>query len=94
MKLVFVYWGFENAGSMLDLRGYTRAARAMGHHVSMGAGDCMASKENGRRGEPDGLVVSGVMSGRPRLTFGSAPREPLATRRTHPELARHARARH
>jgi hypothetical protein len=33
MKLVFVYWGFENAGSMLDLRGYTRAARAMGHEV-------------------------------------------------------------
>ena len=33
MKLVFVYWGFENAGSMLDLRGYARAARAMGHEV-------------------------------------------------------------
>jgi hypothetical protein len=33
MKLVFVYWGFENAGSMLDLRGYTRAAQAMGHEV-------------------------------------------------------------
>lgn len=35
MKLVFVYWGFENAGSMLDLRGYTRAARAMGHDVTI-----------------------------------------------------------
>lgn len=35
MKLVFVYWGFENAGSMLDLRGYTRAARAMGHDVAV-----------------------------------------------------------
>ena len=33
MKLVFVYWGFENAGSMLDLRGYARAARAMGHEA-------------------------------------------------------------
>lgn len=33
MKLVFVYWGFENAGSMLDLRGYARAARTMGHEV-------------------------------------------------------------
>jgi hypothetical protein len=33
MKLVFVYWGFENAGSMLDLRGYTRAARDIGHEV-------------------------------------------------------------
>lgn len=33
MKIVFVYWGYENAGSMLDLRGYTRAARAMGHEV-------------------------------------------------------------
>jgi len=35
MKLVFVYWGFANAGSMLDLRGYTRAAKAMGHDVSV-----------------------------------------------------------
>lgn len=33
MKIVFVYWGYENAGSMLDLRGYARAARAMGHEV-------------------------------------------------------------
>jgi hypothetical protein len=35
MKLVFVYWGYENAGSMLDLRGYARAARAMGHEVTL-----------------------------------------------------------
>ncbi len=35
MKLVFVYWGFENAGSMLDLRGYARAAKAMGHEVTV-----------------------------------------------------------
>ena len=35
MKLVFVYWGYENAGSMLDLRGYARAARAMGHEVTV-----------------------------------------------------------
>jgi hypothetical protein len=35
MKLVFVYWGFENAGSMLDLRGYARAAQAMGHEVTV-----------------------------------------------------------
>ena len=35
MKLVFVYWGYENAGSMLDLRGYTRAAQAMGHEVTI-----------------------------------------------------------
>jgi hypothetical protein len=35
MKLVFVYWGYENAGSMLDLRGYTRAAKAMGHEVKI-----------------------------------------------------------
>ncbi len=35
MKLVFVYWGYENAGSMLDLRGYARAAQAMGHEVSI-----------------------------------------------------------
>ena len=30
MKLVFVYWGYENAGSMLDLRGYARAAAGHG----------------------------------------------------------------
>ena len=35
MKLVFVYWGYENAGSMLDLRGYARAARTMGHEVTV-----------------------------------------------------------
>ena len=35
MKLVFVYWGYENAGSMLDLRGYARAAWSMGHEVSV-----------------------------------------------------------
>jgi len=35
MKIVFVYWGYENAGSMLDLRGYARAARAMGHEVTI-----------------------------------------------------------
>jgi hypothetical protein len=35
MKLVFVYWGFENAGSMLDLKGYARAAEATGHQVTV-----------------------------------------------------------
>ena len=35
MNLVFVYWGYENAGSMLDLRGYARAAQAMGHEVTI-----------------------------------------------------------
>lgn len=35
MKIVFVYWGYENAGSMLDLRGYARAAEAMGHEVTI-----------------------------------------------------------
>jgi hypothetical protein len=35
VKLVFVYWGYENAGSMLDLRGYARAARTMGHEVTV-----------------------------------------------------------
>jgi hypothetical protein len=33
MRVVFVYWAYENAGSMLDLQGYTRAARALGHEV-------------------------------------------------------------
>lgn len=33
MKLVFVYWGYDNAGSMLDLRGYARAAKKLGHEV-------------------------------------------------------------
>jgi hypothetical protein len=35
MKLAFIYWGYENAGSMLDLRGYARVARDMGHEVIM-----------------------------------------------------------
>ena len=35
MKLAFVYWGYENAGSMLDLRGYARVAREMGHEMTV-----------------------------------------------------------
>lgn len=35
MKVVFVYWGYDNAGSMLDLQGYQRAARAVGHEVTV-----------------------------------------------------------
>ena len=35
MKLVFVYWGYENAWYMLDLCSYARAARAMGHEVAI-----------------------------------------------------------
>ena len=33
MKLVFVYYAYENQGSELDLQGYTRAARAAGHEA-------------------------------------------------------------
>ena len=33
MKLVFVYYAYENQGSELDLQGYTRAARESGHEV-------------------------------------------------------------
>lgn len=35
MKIVFVYWGYENAGSMLDLRGYARAGKALGHEITV-----------------------------------------------------------
>jgi hypothetical protein len=35
MKLVFVYYAYENQGSSLDLQGYARAARAMGHEASV-----------------------------------------------------------
>ena len=35
MKIVFVYWGYENAGSMLDLVGYARVAQTMGHQVAL-----------------------------------------------------------
>jgi hypothetical protein len=35
MRIVFVYWGYENAGSMLDLVGYARVAKAMGHQVAL-----------------------------------------------------------
>jgi hypothetical protein len=33
MKLVFVYYAYENQGSSLDLQGYARAAREMGHEA-------------------------------------------------------------
>jgi len=34
MRIAFIYWGYDNAGSMLDLRGYARVASAMGHEVT------------------------------------------------------------
>lgn len=35
MKLVFVYYAYENQGSQLDLQGYARAARELGHEVTV-----------------------------------------------------------
>ena len=35
MKLVFVYYAYENQGSELDLQAYTRAARAAGHEATV-----------------------------------------------------------
>lgn len=33
MRLIFVYWAFEDQGSGLVIQGYTEAARALGHEV-------------------------------------------------------------
>lgn len=33
MRIMFVYWAFEDQGSGLLINGYTRAARALGHEV-------------------------------------------------------------
>jgi len=35
MKLMFVYWAMEDQGSGLVIQGYTEAARALGHQVSV-----------------------------------------------------------
>jgi glycosyltransferase involved in cell wall biosynthesis len=35
MKLMFVYWAMEDQGSGLVIQGYTAAARALGHEVSV-----------------------------------------------------------
>lgn len=35
MKLVFVYYAYENQGSELDLQGYARAAAELGHEVTV-----------------------------------------------------------
>ncbi|MCE9533147.1 MAG: glycosyltransferase [Planctomycetes bacterium] len=35
MKLVFVYYAYENQGSELDLQGYARVAKALGHEVTV-----------------------------------------------------------
>jgi hypothetical protein len=35
MRLMFVYWAFEDQGSGLLIQGYTRAARALGHEVAV-----------------------------------------------------------
>lgn len=33
MRLMFVYYAYENAGSGIDMQGYSQAARALGHEV-------------------------------------------------------------
>lgn len=35
MRLMFVYWAFEDQGSGLVIQGYTEAARALGHEVGV-----------------------------------------------------------
>jgi glycosyltransferase involved in cell wall biosynthesis len=35
MRLMFVYWAFEDQGSGLLIQGYTRAAKALGHEVAV-----------------------------------------------------------
>jgi hypothetical protein len=35
MRLMFVYWAFENQGSGLVIQGYSEAARALGHEVAV-----------------------------------------------------------
>jgi hypothetical protein len=35
MRILFVYWAFEDQGSGLLIQGYTRAARALGHEVAV-----------------------------------------------------------
>jgi hypothetical protein len=35
MRLLFVYWAFEDQGSGLVIQGYTEAARALGHDVAV-----------------------------------------------------------
>src|SRR5262249_31168519 len=35
MKLIFVYYAYENQGSSLDLKAYARAAREMGHETTV-----------------------------------------------------------
>jgi glycosyltransferase involved in cell wall biosynthesis len=35
MKLIFVYYAYENQGSSLDLKAYARAAREMGHEATV-----------------------------------------------------------
>jgi hypothetical protein len=35
MRILFVYWAFEDQGSGLVLQGYTEAARALGHEVAV-----------------------------------------------------------
>ena len=35
MRLMFVYWAFEDQGSGLVIQGYTEAARMLGHEVAV-----------------------------------------------------------
>ncbi len=35
MKMMFVYWAFENQGSGIVIQGYTEAAKSLGHEVAV-----------------------------------------------------------
>ena len=70
MKLVFVYWGYDNAGSMLDLRGYSLAAERMGHHVSIYGPPKSAFALNYSRDVSDADAVIFVVEWTTALQFG------------------------
>src|SRR5689334_2003812 len=70
MKLVFVYWGYDNAGSMLDLRGYSSAAERMGHQVSIYGSAKSAFALNYSKDVSDADAVIFVVEWTTALQFG------------------------
>lgn len=70
MKLVFVYWGFKNAGSMLDLVGYSRAARELGHEVTIYGPSDVSSELNYSKNLAGADAVIFVVEWTTKLQYG------------------------
>ena len=76
MKLAFVYWGYENAGSMLDLRGY---ARGIERDAGGGGERPVRPRVRGHEGEQHGAESDQHVRPQPGLVIAELPFQPDRT---------------